>query len=322
MLSVYIRGEDGRITAATEPRAALASGAFVWADFFAPTDNAQTREEEALIERALGIDAPTPAERAAMEDSARFYEENGALYLTATLMGQREEGAFVADPVTFILANQRLVTVRAIKPRAFLIGQSRATANVESAIDAPGVLTALLEAIVERIADILQETNKTANTLSGDIFVGETAANSKALREIGRIGTMASLCHDSLSSLKRLATFVQSVCVRYGLPADRFIAFSQDVQELERSAEALQNHVSFLLDAALGLVAATQNNTLKALSLATIAFVPPTLIASIFGMNFETLAWIHEPWGPWAAMAMMITAPLALLAIAKWRKWF
>ena len=80
--------------------------------------------------------------------------------------------------------------------------------------------------------------------------------------------------------------------------------------------------MSFLQDATLGLINAAQTNVLKALSLATIAFVPPTLIASIFGMNFEAMTWFKTGWGPWVGFALMFLAPAALFGIAKWRKWF
>ena len=80
--------------------------------------------------------------------------------------------------------------------------------------------------------------------------------------------------------------------------------------------------ISYLQDAALGLINSTQTDVLKALSLATIAFIPPTLIASIFGMNFRAMTWFQESWGPWAAVLMMAIAPAALFGVAKWRGWF
>jgi magnesium transporter len=323
MLNVHVRGADGRITLSEEPRAALAAGSAVWVDFFTPANaGPQVVEEERLIEAALGIDAPTPQERAAIEESARYYEEYGALTLTATLMGQRGEGLFVSDAVTFILKNKQLVTVRAITPRAFAIGKSRSSARIELAGDGGEVLLALLEGLLERIADILHETTTQANQLSGQVFVADAHVGEDILKQIGKMGTLVALCHASLSSLHRLVAFTHTVCDRHGLPAARLAAFEKDVQELERSAEALQEHLGFLLDGALGLVGAAQNNTLKALSLATIAFVPPTLIASFFGMNFATLGWIDKPWGPWAAAFLMVLAPAALFAIAKTRNWF
>lgn len=289
---------------------------------FAPSESAASREEEYLVEAALGINAPTPQERAAVEESARFYEDDGALVLTATLMGQRSEGAFLADAVSFILVRNTLVTVRAITPRAFQIGQSRASARVEQARDGGDVLLALLEGVVERIADILQETSREANSLSGQIFVNTDQVGQDMLRAIGRLGTITALAHDSLSSLQRLIVYTHTVCARHSLDAGRLQAMEKDVQELERLAEARQDHLNFLLDSALGLVNAAQNNVLKALSVATIAFVPPTLIASFFGMNFGSLAWIDASWGPWAAAALMIAAPAALFGIARLRRWF
>jgi magnesium transporter len=322
MLTVYVRGADGRITQAAEPRAALAQGGFVWVDFFAAAESDLSREEEQLIEAALGIDAPTPQERAAVEESARFYEEDASLVLTATLMGQRGEGAFVSDAVSFILVRDVLVTVRAITPRAFQIGQSRASARIERARHGGDVMLALLEGVVERIADILQETSREAKTVSGQIFVENDQVGQEILRAIGRLGTLTSLAHDSLSSLQRLIVFTHTVCARHNLDAGRLLAMEKDVQELERLAEARQDHLNFLLDGALGLVNAAQNNVLKALSLATIVFVPPTLIASFFGMNFASLAWLDKGWGPWAAAALMIVAPVLLFWLARLRRWF
>jgi magnesium transporter len=239
-------------------------------------------------------------------------------------MGQRTEGAFVADAVTFILAKDKLVTVRTVKPRSFAIGRSRASARIENADGAPSVLMALLEGIVERIADILQETSRDATKLSAEIFVAEGARIQlpRALRTIGRSGTLISICHDSLSSLKRLIEFTAQICTHYALPEARLRALSRDVAELERRAETLQSHIAILLDAALGLVGAQQNNSVKALSLATVAFVPPTLIASIFGMNFQAMDWFKAPWGPWVAFGLMVVTPIALFAIAKARSWF
>lgn len=290
----------------------------LWFDLESPTD-----AEEQEVEAALGLDVPTPIERAAFEDSARFYEENGALYLTATLLGRREEGLFVAGPVTFILAQGKLVTVRQVRPRAFDVGQGRASARIGSAQNGADVLFALLEGAAERLADLLAEATREANTISQTVFAPDAHPDLRAvLRDLGRLGSYAALAHDSLSSLQRLATFARASKERHGIDDQRISAFARDVGELERIAEALQPRLAFLQDATLGLINAAQTNVLKALSLATIAFVPPTLIASIFGMNFEAMTWFRAGWGPWVGFALMVLAPAALFAIAKWRKWF
>lgn len=322
MLTTYVLSPTGLVSA-VDPLGAVTSGQFVWADLHAPTDTEALATAEAAIEAALKLDVPTKLDRMAFEESARFYVEDGALFLTATLMGQRGEGAFVADGVTFILKDGKLVTVRTIAPRAFAIGEARASARVRDAKDGGAVLAALLEGVVERIADVLQETTRACNGLSAQIFVLDERSDFRAvLKDLGRHGTMAALTHESLSSLSRLCAFVFEVCSQYGVPEAAIRAIERDMRELERQAESLQSHVEFLMEAALGLTSAAQNASLRTLALATIAFAPATLIASIFGMNFAHLGWLDSPWGPWAAGGLMLAAPAGLFVIARWRKWF
>jgi magnesium transporter len=292
--------------------------AALWYDLESPDE-----DEERDVESSLGIDVPTPAERSAFEESARYYEENEALHLTATLLGRRDEGMLVSGAVTFILAKGKLVTVRQVRPRAFDIGQGRASARIGSAQTGADVLMALIEGAAERLADLLAEATRDANKLSMEVFdENQTPDLHRALRELSRIGALAGISHDSLTSMQRLLVYARASKGKHGLDNGRIGALARDVGELERIAEQLQPRLSFLQDAMLGLINAGQTNVLKALSLATIAFVPPTLIASIFGMNFEAMTWFKQPWGPWVGVAMMIAAPAVLFAIAKWRRWF
>lgn len=185
------------------------------------------------------------------------------------------------------------------------------------------MLFALLEGAAERLADLIADNVTETNLISTRIFDRAAATDPREIvRDLGRIGTLAALTHDSLASLKRLLAFARVVRERHALDVERIDALARDAAELERVVEALQPRLAFLQDATLGLINASQTNVLKALSLATIAFVPPTLIASIFGMNFEAMTWFRSSWGPWAAAALMILAPAALFTIAKWRRWF
>lgn len=310
---IRIIAKGGVAAAAPNDPAAL------WIDLESPDD-----AEEKLVESALGVDVPTPAERAAFEESSRFYEENGAVYLTATLLGRREDGLFITGPVTFILTPEKLVTVRTIRPRAFDVGQGRSSARVGSAQTSADITIALIEGAIERIADLLAEATRDANATSGIIFAenGMHTDLRGNLRMLGRVGAMTALSHDCLSSLQQLIAFARHYSHICKLDDARLAVLHRDVEELERLSEALQTRLSYLQDAALGLINAAQTDVLKALSLATIAFVPPTLIASIFGMNFKSITWFDQPWGPWVGFAMMIVAPLTLFVIAKWRRWF
>lgn len=317
MIAIYARAEP-------EAPLALADVApnderAVWIDLENPTE-----QEEVFVETALGIDVPTHAERAAFEESARFYEDCGALVMTATLLGRRDEGPFVSDAVMFVLVGGKLVTVRAIRPRAFEIGAGRASARIANAQSGADVFHALLEGAVERLADRVAEANREANALAADVFADRDEAPNlrETMRKLGLIGSLLAQTLDSLSSVQQLVAYAESVDGKYGLDRARLTAARRDAQQLERTGAALQGRLTFLLDAAVGLVSVSQNEILKALSVATISFVPPTLVASIFGMNFAHMTWFAQPWGPWAGFALMLAAPAALFALAKWRRWF
>ncbi|HET9230041.1 MAG TPA: CorA family divalent cation transporter [Vitreimonas sp.] len=309
MLRVLARG--GAETNPEDPAA-------LWFDLESPTE-----EEEAAVESCLSIDVPIPSERTAFEESARFYEEGEALHLTVTLLSRRDEGPLISGAITFILIGKQLVTVRTIRPRAFEIGAKRASARVGSAQTGAEVMLALLEGAAERLADVLAEQTKASDALSLRIFnETETVDLRQSLQDLGRIGAIVALVPDALSSIQRLFVYARAQKNKYGIDPSRVSALARDVGELERIAESMQPRLSYLQDAMLGLINAAQTNVLKALSLATIAFVPPTLIASIFGMNFDAMTWFRAPWGPWVGIAMMFAAPAALFAIAKWRRWF
>lgn len=309
MLRVFARG--GAETTCDNPDA-------LWLDLESPTD-----AEEADVESCLGVDVPTPAERAAFEESARFYEDGDALHLTATLLGRRDEGPLVSGPVTFILVKNKLVTVRTVRPRAFEVGQKRASVRLGTAKNGADVMLALVEGAAERLADVLADQTHIADALSLRVIEEtDTIDLRQSLRDLGRVGAIAAMAHESLASMQRMLVYARANQQKYGVNSQSLSALARDVGELERIAESLQPRLSFLQDAILGLINAAQTNVLKALSLATIAFVPPTLIASIFGMNFSHMTWFQAPWGPWIGFALMVAAPAALFAIAKWRRWF
>jgi magnesium transporter len=317
MLTIYRRSPNG-LVAAEDAAAALNDGSAVWIDLLRPTD-----VEEKLVEDALKIDAPTEAEREMLEHSARFYEEDGALVLTATLVQRLDEAALAAG-VSFILINGKLVTIRDIEPTAFRVGKGRASARVYNAQTGADVLMALLEGLIERLADVLQESSLRAQKLSIKIFdkTHFGAADMRpALTELSRLGNIVTLGRESLVSLERLFAYTETRCTKHGLPGDRLAALSRDADQLDRSGDAFQDYLVFLLDAVLGLVAANQNIALQRLSVAAMVFVPSTLIASVFGMNFEAMTWFKAPWGPYVAFGLMGLSSVTAYLFARWRRW-
>jgi magnesium transporter len=290
---------------------------FLWADLFEPTV-----DEEKALETLLTVDVPTRDEMKEIETSNRLYEENGAVYMTATVASKLDTATPESSAITFILANGRLITNRYAEPtpvKRFMQVVERSPAACTSAAT---LLAGLLEAFIERIADLLERVQGDLDSLSHAIFprVDGTSANSRDLhamiQRVGASGELVSKARESLVSFQRLLMYVpQTVSVTLSQDQrSRFHSTLRDVQSLSDHASFLGNKIGFLLDAVLGLINLEQNNIIKIFSVAAAMFLPPTLIASIYGMNFDFMPELDKFWGyPLALVAMIISAVVPYL---------
>jgi magnesium transporter len=291
MLNVFVAQAHGltrtqRAEPLTLPREAL------WIDLLEPTP-----EEERFIEEALQIDIPTREEMKEIETSNRLYEDNGAVYMTATVAAQLDTDRPVSTAVTFILVRGQLVTNRYIDTKPFQQFISYAERHPAMCSSATAVLAGIVEAFIQRIADILERVGADLDSVSGSIFArnGSSTPTSGNLRNmierIGFNGELNSKARESLVSLGRLLMFVQQTgdAEMSAEQRNRFRSISRDVTALSDYASFLGSKVSFLLEATLGLINVEQNNIIKIFSVAAVLFLPPTLIASIYGMNFHLL---------------------------------
>lgn len=319
MIHVYAKGADGKLCLADTTGRAASSGASVWVDLLHPSP-----DQERAVEAALGIDAPTPEERRAIEDSARLFEENGAITMIASVLLLNTHERPEIDPVAFILSKGKLVTVRTMAARAFQIGKGRAAARIETAANGADVFTALIEGIVERIADLLDRARDEADALAKEVFeTSEGEPNLRAaLRTLGSQGRMAAKARDSLSSLQRVVQFAASAAERHGLDKERLLRVGADLRELDRQSEALASTLTYILDASLGLSSVSQNAAMKTMATVTVLFTPPIFVASIYGMNFEFMPELHARAGYPTALLTMVIASISLFVIGKWRRWF
>jgi magnesium transporter len=287
---------------------------FLWADLYEPT-----ADEEKAVESLLTVDVPTRDEMKEIENSNRLYEEDGAVYMTATVGSKLDSETPESNVITFILANGRLITNRYVDPtpvRRFMAHVVRSPAACTSSAT---LLAGLLEAFVERIADLLEKVQLELDAVSLTIFPrtdGAAASNRDLhamIQKIGANGDLISKARESLVSFQRLLTYVQQA-TNVTLSKDqssRFKSTLRDVQSLSDHAGFLGSKVSFLLDAVLGLINLEQNNIIKIFSVAAAMFLPPTLIASIYGMNFHFMPELDTHWGyPAALLAMVISAVL------------
>jgi magnesium transporter len=289
-----------------------------------------TRNEERLVEAFLGIEIPTREEMQDIEPSEILYRENNARYMTARILCHSETEQPRLVNVTFILTDRALVTVRYDEPRSFSMFASRALKPGGCGHQPEAVLDGLLETVIDRAAEILAKMGDGIDKLSRTIFENERTGTRRAatfrvaLRDLGRKGDIISNVRESMVSVERLLLFLSASMPRpqkaSGFQAEWRTAI-RDVQSLEEHATFLANKVQFLLDATLGFVTIEQNDIIKLFSVVSVVFMPPTLIASIYGMNFEHMPELKWVVGYPMALIFMVMAAILPYAFFRWKRW-
>ena len=298
----------------------------VWIDLDKPTP-----EEDRAVERLAGVAVPTREDMQEIEISSRLYVENGARYMTASLMCGTDTGTPRITPITFILSGHRLVTVRYDAPKPFALVESKLARSAAHGTTGEVVLLELLDAVIDRCADILERAGSDVDQVSHDIFEPDESARtghakrySEILIAIGRKGDLTSKVRESLVSIGRLVTFVtaEADSVKWSKEMRAQLKTMQrDVASLTDHASYLSNKITFVLDAMLGVVNLEQNNIIKLFSVMAVVLMPPTLIASIYGMNFKLMPELEWQHGYSFALLLMVIAAVLPYMFFKWKKW-
>jgi magnesium transporter len=264
-----------------------------------------------------------------IEVSSRLYIENGARYMTATLMCQSDTATPKTTPVTFILSSHRLCTVRYDEPRPFAIVEHKLARACSPKITGEMVLMDLLDAVIDRAADIQERIGAEVDQVSHSIFEpdDEVAPPSynDVLKALGRKGDLTSKVRESQMSVGRLLSFLANEAEGMKWAKDARLqlqSMQRDVTSLSDHATYLANKITFLLDAMLGVVNIQQNAIIKIFSIAAVVFMPPTLIASIYGMNFHhNMIELEWEYGYPFALILIVLAAVLPLVFFKWKKW-
>jgi magnesium transporter len=325
MLSVYVPHGPCLDRIQVEPGTEVPPNA-IWFDLTSPTQS-----EDKLVESHVGISVPTREEMQEIEVTSRLYVENGARYMTATLMCQSDTETPKTTPVTFIIAGHRLITVRYDEPRPFMIVGHKLARTCPSGATGEIVMMELLDAVIDRSADILERISSEIDQVSHEIFEPEGTATdhtrgyNEIMKSIGRKGDLTSKVRESLVSIGRLLLYLANEADNMKWAKDmraQLKGMQRDVQSLSDHATYVTNKITFLLDALLGFVSIEQNNIIKLFSVAAVMLMPPTLVASIYGMNFKNIPELDFPYGyPMALILMLLSAALPFFYF-KWKKWF
>lgn len=324
MLRVYGPGCKGQTVDPAKQK--IPEGA-TWIDLEKPT-----REEELLVEKCLRVAVPTPEEMAQIEPSSRLYQRKDALYLTLSVLYGVEEEKPAISPMGFVLTSKRLVTVRYVSPKPIRIFSESVCREPELARTSLHALSGLLDAIVDRLADELEKISAEIEKISSHIFVPTVDARripaAKLTALLTRIGTtnllLAKIRETETSASRLLAFLAGTDMLRLKKNAhslEHVKSLSNDTSSLGDHSNFLANHLYFLLDASVGFISIEQNAAMKLFSWVAIVFLPPTLIAGIYGMNFKHMPELAWPLGYPMAMVLMVASAILPLWYLKRRGW-
>jgi magnesium transporter len=299
----------------------------IWIDLLRPS-----AAEEALVESEHGIRIPTHAQLSEIETSSRLRLEGQTLLMSMPLGLQDNRFANSPLPLGFVLTPELLVTVRYCDIHAFPDVQSTLLNN-----HAPGtsgsVFASLLEAMVDFAADRLEQIGADLGGVSQRIFGSPAqplaprprfnSAMQQNLIGVGQTGELLSRIRESLLGLARIAGFTTEAAT--WLPEEvraRLKTVRHDLASLSDYENHLSGKIQFLQDAVLGFINTQQNDIFKVLTIVSVVGVPPTLIASIYGMNFHNIPEYQWKYGyqfGLGAIGLSIILPILWF---KWRKWW
>lgn len=324
MLRVFVPDQPAPLTDLGAMAGVLPAGA-VWIDMIDPT-----LEEEAFVEKATGIGVPTKDEMAEIETSSRLYTENGTIYMTATLATGIMNDTAESHAVSFVLTPKHLITVRYAKVVSF----DRFAGHVErtpAMCETSGMaLVNLLDAVVDRLADSIEHIGRDVDAISRQAFRRARGAAAQRLSNLvlqtllGRLGSAQdalSKARYSAVSLSRALGFLAFAAPKESNLGPHIKSLTRDLASLTDHSTYMNGNITFLLDASLGLISIEQNAVLKIFSVGAIVFMPPTLVAGIYGMNFEAMPELHWHLGyPWA-LGLMVASAILPYVFFRWRGW-
>ena len=318
---------DQHLQPITAPPDDDALRAAVWIDLVSPTP-----DEAAAVAAATGFTVPTEASAGEIEASSRLATRDGVLYLSMPLILRSEAGTR-GVPAGFVLSPKQLLTVRFAPSSVFDAFAGHTSRNEDIHPGPTHVLVGLLEAIVDRQADVLEQVAHELDGISHRIFAmgvrkgggrkREDATLRVTLGQIGRLGDLISHVRDTLVGAGRIGPYMEHAALAW-LPADlppRLKTLQQDIASLNDFDTHLNDKLQFLLDATMGFINIAQNNLMKVMTIASVAGIPPVLVAGIYGMNFKNIPEYDWIFGYAYGLGLIVLTTLIPLAIFRWRKW-
>ncbi|MFO1326082.1 MAG: magnesium/cobalt transporter CorA [Rubrivivax sp.] len=320
MLNVFTLANGRLFQEEIEDPATLAHVRPIWVDLEAPTP-----EEKGWINQRFGLAIPQDVVDEDLEESARFYEEdNGELHIRSDFLIEGDDAKPSRNVrVAFILHQNVLFSIHAEDLPVFRLLRLRARRIPALIEDAKDVLLKLYDADAEYSADALEGIYDNLEAVSARVLkqdVDDSAAG-EALTAIAREEDLNGRIRRNVMDTRRALSFMMRSRM---LNAEQFEEARQilrDIDSLDSHTAFLFDKINFLMDATVGFININQNKIIKIFSVASVALLPPTLIASIYGMNFRHMPELEQPWGYPFALALMLASVAAPFIYFRRKGW-
>ena len=302
-----------------------------WIDALDPT-----ADETAWLANVLGIAVPTREKLSEIENSSRVSSDARCLYLSMPAVYRDESGAPCITNFGFVLSRDVLLTLRFDPLRAIVTLHDRLDTEDGLLAGGLGAFITVFEAIVDHVADVLEHVGGDLGAVSHEIFGVATGSASKRrsrgdalalrgiMRRVGQDGDLTGRISESLLGMARILPYVASTRLIDIDPEARLRLESlrQDVASLNDYETRLTDKTQFLLDAILGFTNIDQNNVFRVLTVVSVIGIPPTFLASLYGMNFKTIPEYDWTYGYQYALCLMLASALLPALWFKWKGWW
>jgi magnesium transporter len=300
-----------------------------WIDALNPTE-----KEIAFLERVLAIRVPTYDRLVEIESSSRLATENDHIFLSLPLVVRTADGMPRTAPVGFVVSREILLTLHFETLKAFDTCSAR-LANVNTGPqDGMGHFLTIVESIIDHVADVLEHVGTDLDDISWRIFSEDADRKHEprkegtnlrnVLRQVGRAGDLTAKISDSLLGMGRMIPYVTANATGYLTPTAkrRLDSLSRDVTSLNDYETHLTDKIQLLVDATLGFTNVEQNNVFRVLTVFSIIGIPPTFVASMYGMNFKTMPEYDWAWGYAYGLCVIALSAIIPAVWFKWRGWW
>jgi magnesium transporter len=296
----------------------------IWIDLINPTI-----EEDRKVQEFVGAPVPTKADPVFTELPEAHYSENGVRYLHALFISEPEDTPDVTG-VTFVIAPTALVTVRYHPVETFDLFSQKLCKAPARALSPDVVALGLINTSLNRTARALSKAGESLDRIASAVFRAKgdqskrNQVYSETLDALGREDEKISNLRESMVSVERLLLFLMLEGSPENAPKSvREVAKTalRDLQTMGQDASFKAQKVQFLLDSTLGRINLLQNEIIKLFSVIAVIFMPPTVIASIYGMNFKEMPELEWHWGYPLAIMLMVCAAIGPYMLFRWKKW-